>query len=114
MARKKRDIKKTTPLAAFLKKLEESKGVTTSKLAKIAGCSASVIYDWKDGSMPSETVSNLKKLCNHFGVSLSTALTGAPDEIEGSVKGIADNFDEVEFFDGYARIKVFKLVARKP
>ena len=113
MARKKRDIKKTTPLAAFLKKLEESKKISTSKIAQIAGCSASVIYDWKDGSMPSETVGNLKKLCNHYGVSLSTALTGAPDEIDSASQGIADNFNEVEFFDGYARIKVYKLEPRK-
>ena len=63
--------------------------------------------------MPSETVTNLKKLCNHFGVSLSTALTGAPDEIDGATNGIADSFEEVEFFDGYARIKVYKLVQRK-
>lgn len=86
--------------------------MTPAKLAQIAGCSASVIYDWKNGSMPSETVGNLKSLCNHFGVSLSTALTGAPDEIEGA-KSIQDQFDEVEAFDGYARVVVYRLVPRK-
>ncbi len=63
--------------------------------------------------MPSETVGSLKKVCNHYGFSLSTALTGAPDEIDGATQSITDNFDEVDFFDGYARIKVLKLVPKK-
>ena len=61
--------------------------------------------------MPSENVKNLKKLCNHFGVSLATVLTGETDTIEGR-KNPEDIFREDPWFDGYARIKIMRLIPR--
>ena len=85
--------------------------LTIKAAAGIAGTAPSVIQGWKDGAMPSETVGNLKKLCNTYGYSLSFALTGDADEIEGSHP--LQHFVEDEWFDGYARIKIMKLVPRR-
>lgn len=61
--------------------------------------------------MPSETVSNLKKLCNAYGYTLSYALTGDADEINGGHP--LQHFVEDEWFDGYARIKIMKLIPKR-
>ncbi|QDK36407.1 hypothetical protein DOE51_01720 [Bdellovibrio sp. NC01] len=58
--------------------------------------------------MPSENVASLKKLCNHFGYSLSYALTGAADDIQGDDP--LKNYIEDDFFEGYAKIKITKLI----
>lgn len=71
-----------------------------------------MIQGWKDGAMPSETVANLKRLCNTYGYSLSFALTVEIDAIAEADP--LQSFLEDEWFDGYARIKIMKLVRRKP
>ena len=96
----------------------KDRGVTQAELAKIAGKNRSVINNWVQGTNPAEGVVGLKKICNAYGYSLSHALTGEPDifertpemNVESKMKAM---FDEEDLYDGYARIKVYKLVAKK-
>lgn len=69
-----------TPLALYLASLKRE-GYTLRELAGIARTSPSVIHGWANGSLPSENVESLKRLCNHFGVSLARALTGTEDAL---------------------------------
>lgn len=110
MPRKKRSTRGESPLSIFLKKLLKDQSLTIKKAAEIAKTSPSVIQGWKDGAAPSETVSNLKTLCNHFGFSLSYALTGEYDEIQDDP---LQHYQEDPFFDGFARIKIMKLIPKK-
>lgn len=91
--------------------LLKDKNLTLKAAAVIAGTAPSVVQGWKDGAMPSETVTNLKKLCNTYGYSLSFALTGEVDNVDNA--NPLAHFHEDEWFDGYARIKIMKLVPRK-
>lgn len=56
--------------------------MTLKEAAMIAGCSPSVIHAWLNGSYPSESILALKKLANHFGYSLSLAISGEPDDLQ--------------------------------
>lgn len=111
MPRKKRAIRGESALSVFLKKLLKEQGLTIKRASEIAKTSPSVVQGWKDGATPSETVSNLKILCNHYGYSLSFALTGEQDDIQDSDP--LRNYIEDELFDGYARIKIMKLIPKK-
>ncbi len=71
----------TTPLSIFLKTLLANQKLTIREACEIAGCSASVLHGWLHGAYPTDTVIHLKKLCNHFGHTLSEGLTGTPDAI---------------------------------
>src|SRR5690349_21744405 len=70
-----------TPLSLFLEKLLLENKLTIRSACEIAGCAPSVLHGWLCGSYPRETVSHLKRLCNHFGYSLAEALTGSPDKL---------------------------------
>jgi transcriptional regulator with XRE-family HTH domain len=69
------------PLEDFLKRLLEENNLTIREACKIAGCSPSVLHGWMQGAYPTGTVIHLKKLCNHYGYTLSEALTGSPDDV---------------------------------
>jgi predicted transcriptional regulator len=70
-----------SPLSVFLEKLLSEKNLTIRDACKIAGCSPSVLHGWLQGAYPTGTVIHLKKLCNHYGYTLSEALTGSPDNV---------------------------------
>ncbi len=70
-----------TPLSRFLKQLLRNHGLTIRDACKVAGCSPSVLHGWLHGAYPTDTVIQLKTLCNHYGYSLTRALTGSEDQI---------------------------------
>lgn len=70
-----------TPLSQFLQHLLLENDLTIREACKIAGCSPAVLHGWIHGAYPRDTVVHLKKLCNHFGYTLTVALTGAPDDL---------------------------------
>lgn len=77
----------------------------------MAEVSPSVVQGWRQGAYPSENIAGVKKLCNRFGVSLSFALTGESDLIDNPDP--MRSYHEEEWFDGYAHIKIVKLIPRK-
>ena len=70
-----------SPLGMFLERLLKEKSLTIREACKIAGCSPSVLHGWLQGAYPTGTVIHLKKLCNHYGYTLSEALTGSSDDV---------------------------------
>jgi len=70
-----------SPLEDFLKTLLKEKNLTIRGACEIAECSPSVLHGWLQGAYPTGTVIHLKKLCNHYGHTLSEALTGSADDV---------------------------------
>ena len=78
--RKKRATHRTA-LSTWLEKLIADHGVTARQLSEIAGAAPSTLSSWRTGSIPGDGLPQLKRLANHFSVSLSEVLTGSRDEI---------------------------------
>lgn len=99
-----------TPLMRFLRRILGDRRITQAELASVAEVSESVLSGWLAGAYPAERVVGVKRICDHFGESLSVALTGLPDKYFGSMEG---SYMEEAIFDGIARIKIERLVPRK-
>ena len=109
--RKRRSPEGCTALSSFLKRLVQG-GTTVTELARIAQCAPSVVHGWTTGSFPCESIRNLKRMCDHFGVSLALALTGEMDA--ASRPRVEDFFREERVISGYARIEVVRLIPIQP
>lgn len=111
MSRRKRGSDWKNPLTRFLAELREKRRMTFREMARIAGCSVLTVHGWANEAMPCESVGHLKVLCEHVGVPLAVALTGARENVGAFATSAL--FDQQELFDEYAQIKVVKLIPRK-
>src|SRR5689334_4000781 len=93
-----------------LSKLLKEKKVTYRTAARFAGVSPSVIDSWTSGASPNDLLA-VKRLCDHLGVSFSWILTGTY-ESPTSPPLVSEVFEEVQVFDGFARIRIDKLLPR--
>ena len=109
--RKKR-LSHKTRLAECLRKLLEKERLTIKVAAGIACCPPSVLHGWLTGSYPAENIGGLKRLCDHFGVSLAVALTGEPDAATTAL-GFDALFEETDVFNGLARVRISRLTPRR-
>ena len=110
MPRKKRSPR--TSLAQFILDLRDRHKLTFRELGRIAGCAQSIVHAWSTGSLPCESVTALKSLCEHYGVPLAVPLTGTPERVPG-VMPIDFYYREEEVFNGLARVQITKLVERQ-
>ena len=70
------------------------------------------IYAWTTGSLPCESITALKRLCEHYGIPLAVPLTGAPEKSRAPVS-LDLLFREEEVFSGLARVQIVKLIERQ-
>lgn len=88
-------------------------GMTLKEAAEIAHVSQSTISDWRSGASPEDYVA-VQRLANHLNVSLGFLLTGKEDSVEREVPSVVEVFEEGDdIFDGFARIKIQRLIPRK-
>lgn len=93
----------------LLSVLSEKK-LSKRQAAKIAGVAPSVMDSWAGGSTPAD-LKAIKKLCDSLRISFVWLLTG---DIESSTQPtMTELFDTVPYFDGYARIRIDRLIPRK-
>ena len=111
--RKRRESGQKTQLSRFLTDLLEKEKKTIREAARIAGCSPSVLSDWKHGGYPStpESMEYLRKLCSHYKYSLSFALTGHA-ETAVTEPNLSAHFIEELAFSGLAKIQITRLIPR--
>jgi hypothetical protein len=112
MPRKKRSDPGKTALAQFILQLRDRDHATFRQLAEVAECSPSVVHAWSTGSLPCESITALKRLCEYYGVPLAVSLTGSPEKGQSSVP-LDFLYEEREVFSGLARIQITKLVERE-
>lgn len=86
------------------------KKVSKRQAAKAAGVAASVIDSWVGGATPGD-LKAIKRLCDSLAVSFVWLLTG--DDDSRARPTMVEMFDTVPYFDGYARIKIDRLIPRK-
>jgi transcriptional regulator with XRE-family HTH domain len=111
MAKRKKE--QPTHFTKTLCELMEEKNMTVRKAAEIAGVGTSTINSWRSGAHPEDFLA-VKKLAHALGTTLSFLLTGESDsKADGQTTPIAEVFDNGGmFFDGYARIRIERLVPR--
>ncbi len=107
--RKKRASHKTA-LSAWLEKTILERGLTARQLSEIAGCAPSTLSSWRSGSLPGDGLPQLKKLVNHFSVTLSEALTGTRDEMPVMT---ASQTGALPLCEGLLEFKVVKWTPRQ-
>jgi transcriptional regulator with XRE-family HTH domain len=112
MAKLLRAQRVETHLSRFLVQTRKANKLTIRQSAAIASVPSSVFAGWEKGASPSlDSIPGVKRFCDHFKVSLSFALTGELDATMNA-EGIEGVFHEQEFFDGYARIKIMRLLPK--
>lgn len=93
-------------LGAILKE----KNISQKVAAKIAGVQPSVLSGWLAGQSPQDFMA-VKKLVDSLQISFTWLMTGAADKNE-KMASISEIFEEQQYFDGYARIRIDRLVKR--
>lgn len=95
-----------------LKGVMDDKSVTLREVSRICDVSPSVVSGWiNNGNSPTDLIS-IKKLSEKLEVSFSWLLTGAYEDGK-TQPSIAEIFDETPYFDGYARIRIDRLISKK-
>ncbi len=107
MAKPKHESNWGERLRAVLKE----KKVSLRRAAKIADVSPSVLDSWTSGSTPKDLYA-VKRLADNLGVSFSWLVIGEREENQ-SMATVAEIFDETPYFDGYARIRIDRLIPKK-
>ncbi|WP_041577215.1 helix-turn-helix domain-containing protein [Bdellovibrio bacteriovorus] len=93
-----------------LQSVLDEKGISRRQIAKAIGVAPSVIDSWVRGAAPND-LKAVKRLADNVDCSFSWLLTG--EEEAGNGRTVSELFQSVPYFDGYARIRIDRLVPRK-
>ena len=110
--RKKKRGTGTLPFGGILSKIMEERRLTLKEVSALSGVSVSVVESWISGSNPHDLLA-IDRLSQKLGIPFKKLLLGIPETIDAPT-AITDLFDEQDFFDGLARIKIQRLMPKKP
>ena len=112
MGRGRKPKNTNSPFAKLLVTLMEEKQLGVREAARKAGVSPSTIVSWRSGSHPEDYLA-VKRLARALGVTLSFLLTGEEEGSRDVAPSIAEVFsDGGMVFDGYARIRIERLIPK--
>lgn len=112
MKRKKNKSVKEDHWGFRLKQVMSENGLSQRDVAEICNTSVSVVSVWiKNGSSPADLLA-IKKLSSRMKVSFSWLLTGMYED-DDNQPSVAQIFKESPYFDGYARIRIDRLIPKK-
>ncbi len=94
-----------------LQKIMKEKKLSLRELSRHIEVAPSVISGWLKGNSPTDLIL-IKNLSEHLGVSFSWLLTGEYEK-GTSLPSMSELFEEVQYFDGYARIRIDRLIIKK-
>lgn len=95
-----------------LKKVMNEKDLSQRDVAKICNTSVSVVSAWiTKGSSPAD-LKAIKKLADEMKLSFAWLVTGTY-ELDSAQPSMAEIFEETPYFDGYARIRIDRLIPKK-
>lgn len=95
-----------------LQKVMAEKDLSQRDVADICKTSVSVVSAWiKKGSSPAD-LNAIKELVDNMKVSFTWLLTGAY-ESGATQPSVTEIFEESPYFDGYARIRIDRLIPKK-
>lgn len=99
------------PFRQILASIMKERGLTLKQVSLLAGVSVSVTQNWLEGRNPHD-LQAVSKLAQGLGISFKSLLLGEV-ETNHSVTSISELFDEQQWFDGYAKITINRLIPRK-
>ena len=90
----------------------DEKSVSLREVSRICDVSPSVVSGWINKGNSPTNLMGIKKLSDQLEVSFSWLVTGT---YESGVNqpSIAEIFNETPYFDGYARIRIDRLIPKK-
>ena len=94
-----------------LQKILKERDISLRELSRQTKVSPSVISGWLKGNSPTD-LNLIKNLSEKLGVGFSWLLTGSHEK-GSTVPSMSELFDEQLYFDGYARIRIDRLVIKK-
>ena len=95
-----------------LKSVLDEKSITLREVSRICNVSPSVVSGWiNNGNSPTDLI-GIKKLSEKLTVSFSWLLTGTYEDGK-NLPSISEIFEETPYFDGYARIRIDRLIQKK-
>lgn len=113
MGRSPKSRTSPSPFSKLLVSLMEEKGLGVREAARVAQVSPSTIVSWRSGSLP-EDYRAVKRLAKELGVSLSFLLTGEDETRLAGIPSVSEVFEDGGvYFDGYARIKIERLIPKR-
>lgn len=108
----RRKRKNTGHWGSRLKRVLNERSVSSREVARICDVSPSVVSGWvNDGNSPTDLMS-IQRLCQKLEISFSWLLTGVYENGK-QTPALAEIFDELPYFDGYARIRIDRLIPKK-
>lgn len=110
--KKKSKKEKVDHWGVRLKKILTEKHIPLREVGRICNVSPSVVSGWiNKGNSPTDLMA-VKSLADELDVSFSWLLTGSYDKGSES-PSLTEVFEEQNWFDGYARIRIDKLIPKK-
>jgi transcriptional regulator with XRE-family HTH domain len=111
MPRKKKSESKTLPFGRILKGIMNERDLTLKQVSELSNVSVSVVQGWLTNSTPAD-LQAVAVLASKLGISFKSLLLGHDEDISKAAS-IHELFDEQDFFDGYCKIKIQRLVPIK-
>lgn len=102
--------KKTSHWGERLRATLKEREMSIRKAARVAEVSPSVLDSWTSGASPKD-LHAVKRLADELGVSFSWLLLGERENRQLPIT-VSELFDEQPFFDGYARIRLDRLIPK--
>lgn len=102
----------TLPFKNILADVMKSRRLTLKEVADLAGVSVSVVDSWLSGSVPHDLMA-ISNLAARLGLPFKKLLLGQSETIDAPT-AISDLFEEQDFFEGLVRIKIQRLMPKKP
>jgi transcriptional regulator with XRE-family HTH domain len=109
---KKRKGTGSLPFGRILTQIMEERHLTLKEIAALAGVSVSVVENWVSWSNPHD-LKAIDRLSQKLAVPFKKLLLGVSEVLDAPA-AISEIYDEQDFFDGLARIKIQRLVPKKP
>lgn len=99
------------PFRQILAALMKERGLTLKQVAQLADVSISVVQNWLEGKNPHD-LKAVARLSKGLGISFKSLLLGEA-EVNHRPATISELFEEQQWFDGYAKITINRLIPRK-
>lgn len=98
------------PFRQILKSLMTERGLSVRKVAELAEVKPTTVANWLEGKNPHD-LKAVDRLAKSLGLSFKGLLLGEAEVNEGA-KSLGELYEEQEFFDGLAKIKITRLIPR--
>lgn len=110
MRKKINEQKKANHWGLRLQQVIREKKISLRELARRCDVSPSVVSGWIKGNSPTD-LTLIKELADDLNISFAWLLTGTYEN-PNSKPSVAEVFSETPYFDGFARIRIDRLIPR--